>query len=305
MRKQSFRCHRPHKRDACMRSARHAFLLLFGLLWVSAACRAAAEAANETVHPVSGDLGPIQEHAPAQGLLQQPEQDAGQHETMAGQAADQAGQADMQPTAAASASSSQEAGADAATASGAAVPPEGAAKSGSTVRRWIQQKLEGLQQTLESVPGLVPEPAVAPGPQDTAAVVPGTAAVTSHQEPAGNDEQVADFHAKQHVQQQQQQQQQVTQQNFQQALATAVQQAEQAAEPPTLAALNVRCMHPCTVLWLAPASFVIAECTQPSETCSTMAPISCAFRVGSYNREMHKCPDAHRRLDPRCGASAR
>jgi hypothetical protein len=251
MRRQELCCHRRHTRNVHMPSAWHAILLLIGLLSAEAACRAAAEATNETVHPLSGDSGPIQEHAPAQGLLQQPEQDAGQHGTMAGKAADQ-------PTDAAGASSSQEAGADAATASGAAVPPAGAAKSGSTVRRWIQQKLEGLQQTLESVPSLVPEPAPATGPQDTALRMPRTAAVTSHQEPAGNDEQGADSYAKQHVQQQQQQ---VTQQNFQQALATAVQQAEQAAEPQTLAAFNVRCMQSHTLLWLAPASSDTAECT--------------------------------------------
>ena len=249
-----------------MQSARHTLLLLIGLLWLEAVYSAAAEATNETAHLLHGEVGPIQQQAPAQGLLQQL---AGQQETAAGQPADQ------RPGAAAAASS-QEVGEATAKASRAAVSPKHAAKGGSAVRRWIQRKLDDLQQTLESVPGLAPEPAVAFRPQESAAVVSATAAVTSHQGPASSDAQGVDTHAKQHQQQQQHQQhqqqaaQQVTQQNFQQALATAVQQAEQAAEPQALAAFNVRCMHPCTLLWLAPASCRTAGCTQPWRASSDM-----------------------------------
>ena len=162
-----------------MQMARHTLLLLIGLLWVEAVYSAAAEATNETEHLLHGEAGPIQQQAPAQGLLQRPRHAAGQQVTAAGQGAEQ-------PTGATGASVSQnEAGADAAT-SGAALPPEDAAEGTSAVRRWIQQKLEDLQQTLESVPGLAPEPATATGPHDTAAVLPGTAAVTSQQEPASS-----------------------------------------------------------------------------------------------------------------------
>ena len=303
MREHWVRRHRRCNRDACMQSARHAFLLLFGLLWADAACRAAAEATIETVHPVSGNLGPTQEHAPAQRLLQQPAHVAGQHGTMAAQAADQS-------TGAAGASSSQDASSHAATAAGTAVPPEHALKGGSSMRQWIVQKLEGLQQTLESVPGLAPEPAIATKPQDTAAVFPGTAAATSQQGPASYEEQDADAHARQHVQQQQQQQQQVTQQNFQQALATAVQQAEQAAEPQTLAAFNVRCTYPCTLLCLLRLQALIQQSVStngvPPHTSSMTSPMCSGVpRIGFQKRDTLTCPEVHRPLGPQSGTSAR